>query len=169
MKTFSFRSFKLKLRGRRRSFSRLLTSLEKKPPRNLQSLVISAGKNVWDEVDCLACANCCKSMTPTYSASDMKRISGHLGITVDEMKEKWLRKERGTGDWINKTTPCQFLDLKTNLCGIYEARPTDCAGFPHLKKRKAIEHLEIHKQNIVECPATFKMVEKMQELMKVRS
>lgn len=164
MKLFSFQSFKQRLRYKRKRFLRMLRNLEKKPPRNLQKKVIAAGKNVWDEVNCLSCANCCKAMTPTYTAKDMKRISAHLGMTVEEFKKRWLKKERGSGDWINQTTPCQFLDLKTNYCKIYAVRPADCAEFPHLKK-KAVDYMHIHRQNIDECPATFRMVENMEVLL----
>ena len=74
-------------------------------------------------------------------------------------------QERGPkGDWINKSTPCQFLDLKTNLCSIYEVRPADCASFPHLTKKKVLDYIDVHKQNITECPAAYKMVEKLKDV-----
>ena len=81
------------------------------------------------------------------------------------MKSRWLKKERGTSKWLNKTTPCQFLDLNTNMCTVYEARPADCAGFPHLTKKKIVDYIHVHKQNLDECPATFRMVERMKELV----
>jgi Fe-S-cluster containining protein len=62
---------------------------------------------------------------------------------------------------MNRSEPCQFLDLKTNLCSIYAVRPADCAGFPHLTKKKAVEYLHVHHQNVQHCPATFLMVEKL--------
>jgi Fe-S-cluster containining protein len=105
-------------------------------------------------------------MTPTFTPNDIRRISKHLDMSVKDFRKKWLKKERGTGDLINKSTPCQFLDLKTNFCNIYEVRPLDCSGFPHLPKKKMLDYIHIHKQNIDYCPATFKMVEKMVELLK---
>ena len=81
------------------------------------------------------------------------------------MKKKWLKKERGTLKWLNKTTPCQFLDLKTNMCNVYEVRPGDCAGFPHLTKKKIVEYLDMHKANLDQCPATFKMIKSMNEMV----
>lgn len=105
-------------------------------------------------------------MTPTYTNADIKKIASYLKISVDEMKSRWLKKERGTGNWINKTTPCQFLDLETNMCNVYEVRPADCSGFPHLAKKRFIDYLHVHQQNLDECPATFRMVEKMEEMVK---
>lgn len=155
----------IKTKARLKPLYRLLNRINRKAPRNTQSFAKKANEKAWKDLDCLECANCCKAMTPTYTNADMKRIAAHMEISVDEMKQRWLKKERGTGDWINKTTPCQFLDLKTNLCSIYEVRPADCAGFPHLHKRRFVDYVHVHKQNVSECPATFRMIETMNELI----
>lgn len=100
-------------------------------------------------------------MSPTFNNKDIKRIAAHLEMSTDEFKEKWLYFDKADGDWMNVKQPCQFLDLRTNMCSIYEVRPDDCAGFPHLKKKKMTDYIHVHKQNVAYCPATFKMVEKM--------
>lgn len=144
---------------------RFLNRLKRNAPRNLQSIALKASGNVWNEIDCLSCANCCKTMTPTYTNADIKKIASYLRISTDEMKSKWLKKERGTGNWVNRATPCQFLNPETNMCNVYEVRPADCAGFPHLTRKRFVEYLHVHQQNLDECPATFRMVEKMNELV----
>ncbi|HET9823889.1 MAG TPA: YkgJ family cysteine cluster protein [Chitinophagaceae bacterium] len=145
---------------------RFLARLEKNPPKKLDQLTPKVEREVWKEIDCVTCANCCKSMTPTYTMKDMKRISAHFGMTMQEFKDKWLYKEHGTGDWLNRSTPCQFLDQGTNMCTIYDIRPTDCAGFPHFSRKKMVEYMHVHKQNVEFCPATYRMVEKMMEKFK---
>lgn len=162
----NLRSFKLRVRHRKTALRSFLARLEKNPPKKLDQLTAKVEPEVWKEINCMTCANCCKSMTPTYTLKDMKRISAHFGMTVQEFKDKWLDKERGTGDWLNRSVPCQFLDLDTNLCTIYEIRPDDCAGFPHLPRRKMVEYMHVHKQNLEYCPATYRMVEKMMEKFK---
>jgi uncharacterized protein len=156
----NFRSFKKNLTTHRKSFRRFLNKMEKAPIKGIDKLTDVIDEEVWKEVDCLSCANCCKKMTPTFTAKDLKRVSAHFGQTVEEFKTKWLKKERN-GDWVNTTQPCQFLNLKDNKCSIYAVRPDDCAGFPHLKKKKFVEYAHVHKQNIDYCPATFMMVQKM--------
>lgn len=145
--------------------NRFLNRILRKRPRALQAIASKESINVWNDINCLDCANCCRTMTPTYTPRDIKDIAAFLKISTGEMKRKWLKKERATGNWINKTTPCQFLDLETNLCRVYDVRPADCAGFPHLKKKYFINYVHVHKQNLDECPATFKMIERMNELM----
>jgi Fe-S-cluster containining protein len=157
----NIRSFRLRAKRSKSRFRRFLTKLEKEQPKGLQQLILKTEQELWKEVDCLTCANCCKTMTPTFSNKDIKRISSHLGQTEDEFKNNYLRRERGgERDWLNKVEPCQFLDMKTNMCSIYEVRPADCAGYPHLRKNfKSYGH--IHKQNVECCPAAYKLVEKM--------
>jgi uncharacterized protein len=127
----------------------------------LDKLAAEMDTEMWKETDCLSCANCCKTMSPTYKNADLIRISSHLEMTVEEFKKKWLYKDR-QGDWINKQQPCQFLNLQDNKCSIYEVRPKDCAGFPHHTKKPMIDYMHVYKQNLEYCPATYRMVEKMQ-------
>lgn len=155
----NFRSFRKKLSLYRKTFRSYINRAEKNP-KGIDKITPVLEAEVWNEVDCLSCANCCKKMTPTFTETDLKRIAPHFQMTIDEFKKKWLKKQRN-GDWVNVLQPCQFLDLNTNMCGIYSIRPADCAGFPHLSKRKWDDYAHVHKQNIDYCPATFKMIEKM--------
>ncbi len=164
MQLVNLRSFKQKVRHNRRRFRLFLSKLESIPQKNLKAISIEADKKAWEETDCLSCANCCKTMSPTYTAKDIKRISAHLGMTAKAFKEKWLYKDKSDGDWLNVKQPCQFLDLTDNKCSIYDVRPADCSGFPHHDKKKMTDYLHVYKQNVEYCPATYKWVEKMMEL-----
>ncbi|MBP6430525.1 MAG: YkgJ family cysteine cluster protein [Ferruginibacter sp.] len=165
MEAINLKSFKQKVARNKTAFKRFLNKVDKNPPRRLDSLTPAIEKEVWQEVDCLSCANCCKTMTPTYTTEDIKRISAHLGQTPKQFKDQWLKFDKKEGDWQNKIQPCQFLNLKTNMCNIYEIRPTDCSGFPYLSIKKMTDYMHVHKQNIEYCPATYKMVEKLQKIV----
>jgi len=154
----AFRNLVSRNKKRLRTF---LTRIEKKGPGNLHLVTLEANELAWAKTDCLDCANCCKTMSPTYTQEDMSRISKFLGMTKKAFREKWLYKDR-TGDWLNKKTPCQFLDLKTRMCGIYEVRPKDCAGFPHHGTKKIKEYGHMYRQNVEFCPATYRLVEQME-------
>lgn len=101
-------------------------------------------------------------MSPTFNKQDLKRISAHVGMTVEEFKKKYLRLDK-EGDWINRKQPCQFLNLKDNKCSIYAVRPKDCAGFPHHTRKRMVDYMHVFKQNIEYCPATYRVVEIMKE------
>jgi Predicted Fe-S-cluster oxidoreductase len=161
----TLRKMKNQMRANRSSFRRFLTRLEKTPPRGLDLLAVQTDVLVWSETDCLSCANCCKTMTPTFTDKDIKRISAHLHMSEAAFRKKWLKKDR-QGDWINTQQPCQFLNLKDNKCSIYEVRPKDCAGFPHHTRRRMVDYMHVFKQNIEYCPATYRLVQRMMEKVK---
>jgi Fe-S-cluster containining protein len=163
MQPINLRSFSQKVYHNKKAFKKYLEKVEKKAPKNLLKTMLEIDKEVWEETDCLTCANCCKKMTPTFTNADIKRIAEHLKMTPDAFKAKWLYFDKKDGDWMNTKQPCQFLDLKTNMCNIYDVRPADCAGFPHFTKKQPVLYLHVHQQNVEYCPATYKMVEKMME------
>ncbi|MEP6748105.1 MAG: YkgJ family cysteine cluster protein [Bacteroidota bacterium] len=166
MQLVNLRSFKQKVRHNRRRFRMFLSRLEKSPHKELKAMTIAADKHAWRETDCLSCANCCKTMTPTFTPEDIKRISSHLDMTGKAFKEKYLYKDKRDGDWMNVKQPCQFLNLTDNKCSIYDVRPADCSGFPHHDKKKMTDYVHVYKQNVEYCPATYKWVEKIMELVK---
>lgn len=160
MQAVNFHSFRKKLSLYRKSFRSFITKTEKNPPPGIDKLTKIIEPEVWEEIDCLSCANCCKKMTPTFTKQDLKRISAHFQQTPEAFKKQWLSADKNK-DMVNVNQPCQFLNLADNKCSIYEIRPVDCSGFPHLGKRKWGDYAHVHKQNIDYCPATYKMVEKL--------
>ncbi len=166
MQTINLRALKKKFENNKKFLRSFITRTENRPPANLDNIAEEKDKEVWAQIDCLSCANCCKVMSPTYTFQDIKRIAAFLGMRPKDFKAKWLYLDKRENDWMNKSRPCQFLDLKTNMCTIYEVRPVDCAGFPHLVKKPLTEYMHVHKQNIEYCPATMLFVEKLNAALK---
>jgi Fe-S-cluster containining protein len=161
MGPFNLKSFKKKMMLNRPILRRFLTRLENNQPRGLDKVQHQENAEVWKDMDCLACANCCKTMSPTFTTEDVKRISKHVGMSVQAFRSKYLYLDKADNDWMNKQQPCQFLNLTDNKCSIYEVRPSDCAGFPHHIKKKVVDYMHVYKQNVEYCPATYKLVERM--------
>lgn len=162
MEKVNLRLFRKRVAENKSSMKRFLSRLTANPPRGLDSMAVAADLEMWQKVDCLSCANCCKTMSPTYNKQDLIRIAAHIGTTVGEFKKKYLRKDRD-GDWINRQQPCQFLNLEDNKCSIYAVRPRDCAGFPHHTKKRVVDYMHVFKQNIEYCPATYTVVKMLRE------
>jgi Fe-S-cluster containining protein len=151
-----FRRIAARKKGKLGAF---LQKLDDIVPHDMPKLVKETDKGVWQDVHCTECANCCKTMTPTFRRADIIRISAHLQMTPKAFTEKWLLKEEDTGDWVNKVQPCQFL--VNNMCSIYDVRPKDCAEFPHHNKRPFDAYNDTFKNNLDKCPATFVLVERL--------
>ncbi|MEJ8598737.1 YkgJ family cysteine cluster protein [Riemerella anatipestifer] len=140
---------------------KFLDKLKKKPPKNLDYLTQEIHDEVFDEIDCLSCANCCKTTGPLFTTQDIERISKFLKLKPTQFEEKYLRIDEDN-DWVLQQLPCPFL-FSDNTCMIYEVRPKACREFPHTDRKKVyqINHLTI--KNIEICPAAFKWIEKMRE------
>jgi len=148
---------------KKKSLTAFIIKMDEIVPHDLPELVERLDAEVWKEVDCTTCANCCKTMTPTFTAADVKRIATHLHMSPKSFREKWLKKEDGSKDWVNTTQPCQFL--VDNKCSIYEVRPADCAEFPHHNKTPFDAYNETFKNNLIHCPATLMLIDRMKKVV----
>jgi uncharacterized protein len=157
------KKFRITSARKRKSLSAFLDKLDTLVPEDMPKIVAKADATVWQDINCMDCANCCKTMTPTFTKKDIKRISAHLEMEPKAFMDKWLIKEADSGDWVNKKQPCQFL--KGNKCSIYDVRPADCAEFPHHNKKPFDAYNETFKNNLPHCPATMTLVERVKKIV----
>ena len=143
---------------------KFLESLKKKPPRNLDYIVQETHEEVFEKIDCLQCANCCKTTGPLFTEKDIERIAKHLKMKRSDFEAKFLRTDEDQ-DKVLQNLPCWFLN-QDNTCSIYDVRPKACREFPHTDRKKIyqINHLTI--KNTLICPAAYEFVERMQQKIK---
>jgi Fe-S-cluster containining protein len=165
MAKIDIQKYKRRAYRKKKVLGSFLKKLAKSKPKGILKTVAIAEKVVWEEVSCLNCANCCKTMTPTYTRKDVTRISKHFKMSYQQFYDKWLKVDENK-DIVNKSIPCQFLG-KNNMCTIYEIRPVDCSGFPHFDRRDFLYQAQekTYINNIKHCPATLVFVEKIKELV----
>ncbi|MCH2232040.1 MAG: YkgJ family cysteine cluster protein [Crocinitomicaceae bacterium] len=129
--------------------------LKKKKPKNLDELFQDAHEEAFNEIDCLKCANCCKTTSPIFRDIDVKRISKKMKVSVRDFENQYLRRDEDS-DWVLKTAPCSFLH-DDNSCGIYDYRPQACRDYPHTDQRKVVQVLDLTLKNTEICPAAAKI------------
>jgi hypothetical protein len=61
--------------------------LNKVNPSKLIKQLPDLHEEVFAQIDCLDCANCCKNHSPTFKATDIKRISKYLKIKETDRLE----------------------------------------------------------------------------------
>ncbi|MDT9504663.1 YkgJ family cysteine cluster protein [Streptococcus mutans] len=139
---------------------KFLATLKKKAPKNLDKIVQEVHTEVFREIDCTKCANCCKILGLLFTESDISRIAKHFRMRLPVFEDMYLRVDEDN-DKVFKSMPCPFLG-EDNLCSIYDIRPKACREFPHTDRKKIyqINHLTI--QNTLICPAVYLFVEKLQ-------
>ena len=159
--TVDIERYKELAQQKQKEHRKFLASLKKKAPKNLDKIVQEVHTEVFNEIDCTACANCCKTLGPLFTEADIERISKAFRMKLSAFEDMYLEVDED-GDKVFKSMPCPFLG-DDNLCSIYDVRPKACREFPHTDRKKIyqINHLTI--KNTKTCPAAYLFVEKLKK------
>ncbi len=112
------------------------------------------------KIDCLECANCCKTTSPIFRDIDIKRIAKKLRTSEKKFIADYLHLDEDQ-DYVLNSSPCSFLDLETNKCTIYDIRPLACREYPHTDRKNMHQILSLTQKNMDICPAVVEIVEKI--------
>ncbi|MDF9830003.1 YkgJ family cysteine cluster protein [Parabacteroides sp. PF5-6] len=134
-------------------------SLPKKRLRDLDDTIHALHEEVFDEIDCLACANCCRSLGPRLTDRDIERIAAALRLKQQEVVARYLRIDED-GDYVFQSMPCPFL-CSDNYCNIYADRPRACREYPHTDRKKFYQIHALTVRNAQTCPAVFEILERL--------
>ena len=155
--------YKQQAQLKQKEHRKFLDGLKKKPPKNLDYLVVEKHEETFAEIDCLSCANCCKTTGPLYTEKDIERISKHLRMKQADFESKFLRVDEDQ-DKVLQNLPCFFLN-DDNSCSIYDVRPKACREYPHTDRKKIYQINNLTIQNTLICPATYVFVEKLRKVL----
>ncbi|MBS1573397.1 MAG: YkgJ family cysteine cluster protein [Bacteroidetes bacterium] len=150
---------------KQKEHKKFLDLLKKKPPKNLDYLVEETHNEIFQKIDCLQCANCCRTTGPLYTEKDIERIAKHLKMKVANFEATFLKTDED-GDKVLQNLPCHFLN-DDNTCSIYEVRPKACREYPHTDRKKIFQINSIMLKNTIICPAAYEWVEKMNAKLKI--
>jgi Fe-S-cluster containining protein len=140
----------LKQVGHRKStYQDIFKRLRRKKGKKLDALFQEAHDEVFAEIDCMSCANCCTDLGPRINSADITRLSKDLSIKDTHFKHQYLRKDED-GDFVFKDMPCPFLHAD-NVCFVYEKRPRACREYPHSDESPI--RLQRMEKDLDICPA----------------
>ena len=116
---------------------------------------------VFEEIDCLKCANCCKTTPAILLNKDIKRMAAFLGIAPKIFRKRYVLEDIN-GELSFRKVPCVFLEAN-NYCQVYDFRPDSCRSYPHTAEVQQKTHTRLHKNNLEICPATFEIVKRLKK------
>lgn len=145
----------------KKAYQKTIQQLKKLKPYDVDELFHTQHEQVFAEIDCLDCANCCKTTPALVTNEDINRISRHLQISSKEFISKYVTKDED-GDTVLNKTPCSFL-ATDNKCIIYEVRPFACKDYPHTNRKKMQQVLELTLKNTEICPAVVRILENIED------
>lgn len=150
-----------KAKNTEQATKKLFDKLKRTKPKNLDELVHKLHDEAFNEIDCLKCANCCKTTSPIFYEHDIDRVAKQLHIKPSDFIARYLHIDEDK-DYVLNSAPCPFLDSE-NYCTIYNARPTACREYPHTNRKRFYQILDLTLKNTFICPAVFQIVEEIKK------
>lgn len=127
----------------------------------MDTIVQQLHDEVFEKIDCLTCANCCRSLGPAIYDKDIERIAKALRIKPSEVVSSYLRIDED-GDYVFKSMPCPFL-MDDNYCSIYESRPKACREYPHTDRKNFEQIYKLTVKNTSTCPIAYEVLCKLMD------
>lgn len=153
-----------KAKSQKKQIKQLLDKLQKLNTKEVDEYFHVEHEKVFEEIDCLKCANCCKTTGPLFTQKDIERIAKHFKQKPGEFIDQYLTID-DENDYVLKQTPCIFLD-SSNYCSIYSIKPKACGEFPHTNRKNMKEISKLTYNNALVCPAVSKILENIEEKLK---
>jgi len=136
--------------------------LAQKNNKKLDDLFHRQHEQTFEKLNCLECANCCKTTSPIFRDVDINRIAQHLKLKPSHFTEAHLHIDED-GDWVLNQSPCLFLQ-EDNTCSIYEVRPKACREYPHTDRKNMFQILDMTYRNTTVCPAVANIVNTLRKM-----
>lgn len=150
----------------RKEHKKFFTKLRKINPRLLDSLFHENHDEVFEKIDCLQCANCCKTTSPMFFDKDIDRLAKYLKMKSVDFINQYLTIDEDDF-YVLKSSPCPFL-ADDNYCSVYDARPNACKEYPHTNRKKMFQILDITHTNMGVCPAVNDIVANIMAKIEVK-
>lgn len=154
--------FRARAANKKVEHRKFLLTLKKEDPRKIDNAFHNVHEEVFEEIDCLTCANCCKTTSPIFYQTDIERAAKALRVKPGDFIGQYLKIDEDK-DYVLKSAPCPFLDTE-NYCKIYEDRPKACREYPHTDRKKMVQIMDLTAKNTQVCPAVFEMVERLKKI-----
>ena len=144
-----------------KNFLKSLPQIDKKL---VHSTLVNTHNEVFAEIDCLQCANCCRTEPAILTPGDAKRIAKHLGTSPKQFIRQYAIEDIN-GELMLNGVPCKFLQ-SNNTCSIYEVRPEACRRFPHTHEAEFPSRTNLNLANTIVCPAAYHITKRLQQSLK---
>jgi uncharacterized protein len=126
-------------------------------------------QEITDQIDCRACANCCRVGTTRVTDRDVEKLAKALRITPAAFIRDYTEESADEGRILKRTSEgCVFLS--GNDCIVYEVRPHICEYFPHLVRGEGSipSRMWSFIDRATFCPITYNVLEAFKEQTRFR-
>lgn len=135
----------------KKDIAKTFKNVAKKKGKKMDDTIHGIHDKIFNQMDCLKCANCCKTTSPIFRDVDIKRLAKYLRVTEVNFIKDYLRIDEDN-DYVLKSSPCLFLE-DDNTCSVYEHRPLACREYPHTDRKNMFQIVDLTIRNLDVCPA----------------
>src|SRR5947209_7760463 len=87
--------------------------------------LVRIAQDIEEQIDCTACANCCRVATTRIVERDIERLARRMGVGKDRFLAEYTEQNSEEGTILKRNAGgCVFLE--GNLCSVYDVRPHTC-------------------------------------------
>lgn len=130
--------------------------------KELDAAVRDTTQEVWAQIDCLSCGNCCRSLQIVVDDADIRRLATRLGMTAREFSRKYVAVGEGRTKYFRDSPPCPFLG-EGNACTVYEDRPQACRDYPYLHESNIATRSLMMIESCSTCPIVFNVWQRLKD------
>jgi len=159
MAEIDLKSFEQDSKSEFASNKKLKNRLKKIKSKQLDDDFEKLHDQVFKEIDCLTCANCCKTTSPIFLRTDIDRLAKTFRMKPKVFEKEYLFLDN-EGDFVLQSSPCPFLN-EDNTCLVYDNRPKACREYPHTNRKNMTGILDLTLKNTLVCPAVFKIFQQI--------
>lgn len=151
-----------KSKARHKDLLRQMRHLSKLNKSGFDRTVWGYHDEIFEDIDCQKCGNCCRDMGPRFRESDVKLICKSSGQDPRAFAERYLKQDDEGVGYVLKEMPCPFQNAD-NSCSEYESRTLSCRDFPHTQSKNIQKKLVGLALDSLVCPAAYLIAEKIIE------
>ncbi|MBN1185128.1 MAG: YkgJ family cysteine cluster protein [Bacteroidales bacterium] len=129
--------------------------------KKIDGIVHRINEQITLQIDCRKCGNCCKTLRPCVTESEINTLSGIDKFTRTDFVRRFVEIDKSEDITYLKDIPCKYLIDKS--CSIYPDRPEDCKSYPHVQKPEFITRTLGMIDNYGICPIVFNLFEQLKE------
>lgn len=133
-----------------------------------------AAEEIHKQIDCRACAECCRVTEVQIVERDIEHLAKYLGIQRQRFLDEYTTLDKEGARILRRTQSergfaCVFLD--GNDCTVYEARPGNCERFPHLLRGAGSLQSRMWEfpDRATYCPIVYNWMETVKDLTNFRT
>jgi len=130
-------------------------------------------ERIEEQIDCTACANCCKTSTTEVTERDIEKLARHLRMSREQFIAGYTMSGEDEGRPVrnlkfSEGSGCVFLE--GTRCSVYAARPAICQRYPHLVRGSGsiASRMWSFVDRATVCPIVYNSLEAFKEELRFR-